>query len=114
SNLGTIGSLAATLGGAISSCSISGAIGIALAAGAAASQDWAYYRGLVAPLSVAIGFLTLLPIPVLDGGHLIFHAYEWARGKAPSDRVMNMAMTAGLVVVLSLMLFGLSNDIFCP
>jgi regulator of sigma E protease len=112
--LGTIGSLAAILGGAISSCSISGAIGIAQAAGAAASQGWAYFLGLVASLSVAIGFLNLLPIPVLDGGHLIFHAYEWERGKAPSDRVMNMAMTAGLVVVLSLMLFGLSNDIFCP
>ena len=109
----TISSLAAIVGGAISSCSISGAIGIAQAAGAAASQGWAYFIGLVASLSVAIGFLNLLPIPVLDGGHLIFHAYEWARGKPPSDRMMNLAMTAGLVVVLSLMIFGLSNDIFC-
>lgn len=111
--VGTISSLVAIVAGSISSCSISGAIGIAQAAGAAASQGWSYFIGLVASLSVAIGFLNLLPIPVLDGGHLIFHAYEWARGKPPSDRMMNFAMTLGLVLVLSLMAFGLSNDLLC-
>ncbi|MCV2870080.1 RIP metalloprotease RseP [Defluviimonas sp. WL0002] len=110
---GTISSLVAIVAGSISSCSISGAIGIAQAAGAAASQGWDYFIGLVASLSVAIGFLNLLPIPVLDGGHLIFHAYEWARGKPPSDRAMNLAMSVGLILVIALMVFGLSNDILC-
>jgi regulator of sigma E protease len=64
-------------------------------------------------LSTAVGFLNLFPIPVLDGGHLMFHVWEAAAGKPPSDRVMNVLMAIGLALVLTLMLFGLSNDLFC-
>jgi len=50
---------------------------------------------------------------VLDGGHLMFHAFEAVTGKPPSDRVVQALMTIGLAVVLSFMAFALSNDFFC-
>jgi regulator of sigma E protease len=43
----------------------------------------------------------------------VFHAYEWATGRPPSDKFMNAAMAVGLTVVLALMIFGLTNDLFC-
>ena len=61
-----------------------------------------------------MGLLNLFPIPVLDGGHLVFHAYEAVAGKPPSYRAMRVFMTIGLTLLLSLMLFALTNDIFCP
>jgi regulator of sigma E protease len=68
----------------------------------------------IAVLSTAIGLLNLFPIPVLDGGHLMFYAYEAVRGRPPSDRVARVLMSIGLTIVLSLMVFGLTNDLFCP
>ena len=68
----------------------------------------------VAVLSTAVGLLNLFPIPVLDGGHLVFHAYEAVAGKPPSDKALRVFMTIGLTLLLSLMLFALTNDIFCP
>ncbi|PKP74998.1 MAG: RIP metalloprotease RseP [Alphaproteobacteria bacterium HGW-Alphaproteobacteria-6] len=109
----TFDALGAMVSGAISTCNLNGPIGIAQASGAAASQGLADFVWLVAALSTAIGLLNLFPIPVLDGGHLVFHAWEWATGRPPPDRVMNVAMAAGLALVLALMVFGLSNDLFC-
>ena len=100
--------------GAISPCNLRGPLGIAETSGAAASQGPADFISFIAILSTAVGLLNLFPIPMLDGGHLVFHAWEWARGRPPSDRVVNIAMTVGLTVVLALMAFGLTNDLFCP
>ncbi len=100
--------------GAISSCNLQGPIGIAETSGAAASQGINNFIWFIAVLSTAVGLLNLFPIPVLDGGHLVFHAYEAIRGKPPSDRAMRVFMTIGLTLLLSLMLFALTNDIFCP
>ncbi|BDW85183.1 RIP metalloprotease RseP [Roseicyclus marinus] len=100
--------------GAISSCNLQGPIGIAETSGAAASQGIDNFIWFVAVLSTAVGLLNLFPIPVLDGGHLVFHAYEAVSGKPPSDKVMRVFMTIGLTLLLSLMLFALTNDIFCP
>ncbi len=100
--------------GAISTCNLQGPIGIAETSGAAASQGLDNFIFFIAVLSTAVGLLNLFPIPVLDGGHLIFHAYEAVTGKPPSDRVLRMFMTVGLTLLLSLMLFALTNDIFCP
>jgi len=58
--------------------------------------------------------LNLFPIPVLDGGHLVFHAYEAVTGRPPSDKALRVLMAIGLTLLLSLMLFALSNDLFCP
>jgi regulator of sigma E protease len=100
--------------GAISSCNLQGPIGIAETSGAAASQGIDSFIWFVAILSTAVGLLNLFPIPVLDGGHLMFHAYEAVSGKPPSDKAMRVFMTVGLTLLLSLMLFALTNDIFCP
>ena len=100
--------------GAISSCNLRGAIGIAESSAAAAQSGVDNFIWFIAVLSTAVGFLNLFPIPVLDGGHLMFHVWEAVAGKPPSDRVMNVLMAIGLALVLTLMLFGLSNDLFCP
>ena len=100
--------------GAISSCNMSGPIGIAEVSGAMASQGVESFVWFVAVLSAAVGLLNLFPIPVLDGGHLVFHAYEAVAGRPPSDRVLRAMMAVGLAVVLSVMAFALTNDIFCP
>ena len=100
--------------GAISSCNLQGPIGIAETSGAAASQGLDDFIWFIAVLSTAVGLLNLFPIPVLDGGHLLFHAYEAVAGKPPSDKALKIFMSVGLMLLLSLMLFALTNDIFCP
>jgi len=100
--------------GAISSCNLRGPIGIAETSGAVASQGLSDFIWFIAVLSTAIGLLNLFPIPVLDGGHLVFHAWEWATGKPPSQGVLNVLMTMGLVLILGVMALGLTNDLFCP
>jgi regulator of sigma E protease len=61
-----------------------------------------------------VGLLNLFPVPVLDGGHLVFYAYEAVTGKPPSDGALRILMTIGLTLVLGLMVFALGNDLFCP
>ena len=99
--------------GAISSCNLRGPIGIAESSGAAASMGVESFVWFIAMLSVAVGLMNLFPIPVLDGGHLVFHAYEAVVGRPPSERILNALMTMGLVLLASLMIFALGNDLFC-
>jgi len=100
--------------GAISTCNLSGPIGIAETSGQAASAGWISFIWFIAVLSTAVGLLNLFPIPVLDGGHLVFHAWEALTGRPPSDRALNALMTVGLGLMLMLMVFALTNDLFCP
>jgi regulator of sigma E protease len=100
--------------GAISTCNLSGPIGIAEVSGATASQGIGNFIWFIAVLSTAVGLLNLFPIPVLDGGHLVFHAYEALRGRPPSDRAVRLLMSAGIALMGTLMLFAVFNDIFCP
>ena len=101
--------------GAISSCNLSGPIGIAQASGAMASQGGQSFVWFVAVLSTAVGLLNLFPIPVLDGGHLVFHAYEAVARKPPSEGALRVLMAVGLSMILTLMLFAIANDLFlCP
>ena len=102
------------IAGNISSCNMRGVITIAETSGDAASQGLSSFISFVAVLSTAIGLLNLFPIPVLDGGHLMFHAYEAIFRKAPPERVLNLLTMAGLALVIAIMVFGLSNDLFCP
>lgn len=99
--------------GKISSCNMSGAIGIARASKDQAEAGFVEFIGFLALLSTAVGFLNLLPIPMLDGGHLVFYGYEAIMRRKPSDKVMNVLMSLGMALVLSVMLFALWNDIFC-
>lgn len=100
--------------GAISSCNMSGPIGIAQLSGAMASQGAESFVWFIAVLSAAVGLLNLFPIPILDGGHLVFYAYEAVFGKPPSEAALRILMSAGLALVLGLMAFALTNDLFCP
>lgn len=100
--------------GAISSCNMSGPIGIAQVSGAMASQGTESFIVFIAFLSTAVGLLNLFPIPVLDGGHLVFYAYEATTGRKPSEGILRVLMTIGLVLILTLMVFALGNDLFCP
>ncbi|MGR3651388.1 MAG: RIP metalloprotease RseP [Roseovarius sp.] len=100
--------------GAISSCNMSGPIGIAQVSGAMASQGAESFIWFVAVLSTAVGLLNLFPVPVLDGGHLVFYAYEAVVGRPPSERALRVMMSVGLTLLLSLMLFTVFNDLFCP
>ena len=102
------------IAGKISTCNLSGPIGIAETSGQAASQGWVSFLWFIAVLSTAVGFLNLFPIPVLDGGHLVFHAYEWATGRPPSDKALRYLMAGGLTIMLALMVFAVGNDLFCP
>lgn len=99
--------------GAISTCNLSGPVGIATTSAAMASDGLESFIWFIAVLSTAVGLLNLFPIPILDGGHLVFHAYEAIRGRPPSERVMGALMTAGLVVLAAMMIFALGNDLFC-
>ena len=66
---------------------------------------------LAAVLSVSIGLLNLFPIPLLDGGHLLFYGIEAARGRPLSERAQEVGFRIGLAIVLMLMLFATFNDI---
>ncbi|MCR8723837.1 RIP metalloprotease RseP [Frigidibacter sp. ROC022] len=110
----TISGIGHMVTGKIDSCNIQGAIGIAEASGDAAAAGLASFVMFIGFLSAAIGLLNLFPIPVLDGGHLVFQAWEAVTGKAPGEKAMRIMMTIGLVLVLSLMIFGLTNDVRCP
>jgi len=97
----------------ISSCNLRGMITIAETSGEAASQGSQSFLWFVAVLSTAVGLLNLFPIPVLDGGHLMFHAWEAITGRAPSDKALNFLTMIGLALVLGIMVLGLVNDLLC-
>ncbi len=99
--------------GSISSCNISGPIGMAEVMGDAARSGPEVFLSMLAALSLGIGLLNLFPIPVLDGGHLVFYAYEAIFRRPPPDGALKVLMTVGLFVVLSFMFFALTNDMFC-
>ena len=109
----TFSGLSHMIRGAISSCNLSGAIGMAETAGDAARNGAQSFVSMIAILSLGIGILNLFPIPVLDGGHLVFHAYEAITRRQPSERALRVLMTVGLTLVLSIMIFGLSRDLLC-
>ena len=66
---------------------------------------------LAAVLSVSIGLLNLFPVPLLDGGHLLFYAIEAIRGRPLSERAQEMGFRIGLALVVMLMIFATFNDI---
>lgn len=90
---------------------LSGPIGIAKVSGQVASLGIGSLWQLAALLSVSIGFLNLLPIPVLDGGHLLFYVIEVLRGKPVGERAQEIAFRIGISLVLALMLFATWNDV---
>ena len=90
--------------------SISGPIGIAKTFGG--TWDWYRFWNLVGLLSMILAFMNFLPIPALDGGHVMFLTFEIISGKKPSDKFMEVSQKVGMVILLSLMVFVIFNDIF--
>ncbi|MEO1749893.1 MAG: site-2 protease family protein, partial [Pseudomonadota bacterium] len=76
-----------------------------------ATLGWLALINLVAVLSISIGLLNLLPVPVLDGGHLMFYAAEALRGRPMSENAQEMAYRVGFALILGLMFFATWNDI---
>jgi len=74
--------------------------------------SWQAFWGITAFLSIMLGVLNLLPIPALDGGHVMFLLYEMVSGREPSDKFMEYAQMVGFVLLISLVLFANGNDIF--
>ncbi len=101
------------ISGAISACNLQGPIGIAESSADAAQQGIGAFIWFIAVLSTAIGLVNLFPVPVLDGGHLVFFAWEAVTGRPPSERVMRILMSIGFALLMTLMAFALFNDIFC-
>ena len=90
--------------------SLSGPIGIARIFGSTFS--WAKFWSITGLLSMVLAFMNLLPIPALDGGHVVFLTYEIVSGKKPSDKFLENAQKVGMVLLLGLMVFAFGNDIY--
>jgi regulator of sigma E protease len=90
---------------------VGGAIRIAQFAGEAASLGVLPFVQLLALLSINLGFINLLPVPMLDGGHLFFYAVEAVRRRPISARALDWAFRGGLAVILTLLLFTTINDL---
>ncbi len=97
--------------GEISTKNLSGPITIAKVAGSSAESGLRSFIGFVALLSVFLAVFNLLPIPVLDGGHLFYYLIEVIKGKPVSDRVQMLGYQVGLFLVISLSVLALYNDI---
>ena len=90
---------------------LGGPIRIAQVSGQVATEGLSSLFSLTAVLSVSIGLLNLFPVPLLDGGHLLFYAIEAARGRPLSERAQEVGFRIGLAIVLMLMIFATYNDI---
>ncbi|SDS55602.1 sigma E protease regulator RseP [Pseudomonas oryzae] len=110
-SLMTLDSIGKMLFGELSVKNLSGPITIAKVAGASAQSGVGDFLNFLAYLSISLGVLNLLPIPVLDGGHLLFYLVEWARGRPLSERVQALGVQIGISLVIGLMLLALFNDI---
>jgi regulator of sigma E protease len=74
--------------------------------------DWYTFWMMTAFLSIILAFMNILPIPALDGGHVLFLIYEVITRRKPSDKFMEYAQMAGMILLISLLLYANGNDIF--
>ena len=108
---GTVRYLAGLFAGRTTADQLSGPVGIAKMSGEAAKLGFGALLMLAALMSASIGFINLLPIPMLDGGHLAFYLYEAIRGKALNATAMEWSFRVGFGLVVALTLFTLYLDI---
>ncbi len=90
--------------------SLSGPIGIAQIFGD--TFNWYKFWTITGMLSMVLAFMNFLPIPALDGGHVVFLTYEMISGRKPSDNFLENAQKVGMVILLGLMAFAIFNDVF--
>ncbi|MEP0202385.1 MAG: RIP metalloprotease RseP [Halioglobus sp.] len=106
----TLSSIKKMIQGLISPKNLSGPITIAKVASASAKSGLESYISFLALLSISLGVLNLLPIPVLDGGHLMYYTIELLAGRPVPEKIQNLGYQLGLFVVLGIMTFALYND----
>ncbi len=97
--------------GEVSWKNLSGPITIADYAGQSAQRGWVSFAGFLALVSVSLGVLNLLPIPLLDGGHLVYYSAEIVKGSPVSERTMEIGQRVGLAILAGLTFFAFYNDI---
>ncbi|SNX60639.1 regulator of sigma E protease [Nitrosomonas ureae] len=107
----TLQMLSKMITGDVSWKNVSGPISIADYAGQSAQMGLTSYLAFLALISVSIGVLNLLPIPILDGGHLMYYLIEMVKGSPLSDKAIIMGQKIGLVMLFTLMTFAIYNDI---
>ena len=107
----TLRMLGEMLVGEVSWRNVSGPLQIANYAGQSASIGLDVYLGFLALVSVSLGVLNLLPVPVLDGGHLLYYVIELVRGRPLSDETQAMGMRIGMAMLLLLMVVAMYNDV---
>ncbi|MDB5745057.1 MAG: site-2 protease, Metallo peptidase family [Polaromonas sp.] len=90
---------------------LSGPLTIADYAGKSATMGWTAYLVFLALVSVSLGVLNLLPLPVLDGGHLMYYLWEWVTGRGVSDAWMDRLQRGGVAILLGMMCIALFNDV---
>jgi len=95
--------------GEVSAKNVSGPIGMAKIYGS--TWDWTKFWSITGLISMILAFMNLLPIPALDGGHVMFLLYEMVSGRSPSDRFLENAQKVGMVLLLAIMVFAIGNDI---
>ena len=106
-----IGSIGKMISGSISADNLGGPIQISVLAGSAAKAGYVTFLSMIALLSINLGLLNLLPIPILDGGQLLMIAIEKLKGSPVSEIALEYSMRVGIVLVVSLMIFAFANDI---
>jgi regulator of sigma E protease len=106
----TLKSIQKMIMGLISPKNLSGPITIAKVATASAKSGFGSYISFLALLSVSLGVLNLLPIPVLDGGHLLFYTVELLAGRPVPEKIQSLGYQLGLFMVLGIMMLALYND----
>ena len=88
-------------------------MGSFIAIGQVFPSNWDWYRflNILALLSIMLGVMNLLPIPALDGGHILFTLYEMITRRKPSDRFLVITQIIGMILLLGLMILAFGNDI---
>ena len=97
--------------GEVSWHNLSGPLTIADYAGKSARSGWMTFVGFLALVSISLGVLNLLPIPLLDGGHLMYYIVEVVKGSPVPDRIMELGQRFGMAALLTMMVFAFYNDI---
>ena len=97
--------------GIISVKNLSGPITIAKVASATAQSGFESYISFLAYLSISLGVLNLLPIPMLDGGHLLYYFIEVIKGKPVSERIQGLGLRIGMALLFSMMAIAMFNDV---
>src|SRR5690606_20584872 len=105
-----VNSIVKMIRGMIGLDNLSGPITIAKVAGQSAEMGWETFISFMALMSVSLGILNLLPIPMLDGGHLVYYFIELIRGKPVSEQIQLVGFKIGMVLLGSMMLLALFND----